>query len=150
MNRKKMFGIGLVVVAIAVVLYAGINFLKDDDAGKEVGKDNLSGVEETLSGSDEKDIDVEAAKEKMKLTVVIPEKVGELIPDRKALENEITNYLIEQDFYEDVTRANGANSVTQDFDKNLLILSFRLNDKVRTTLDVTIDISRDSYDFNFY
>lgn len=150
MNRKKMIGIGLVVVAIAVVLYAGINFLKDDDAGKEVGKDNLSGVEETLSGSDEKDIDVEAAKEKMKLTVVIPEKVGELIPDRKALENEITNYLIEQDFYEDVTRANGANSVTQDFDKNLLILSFRLNDKVRTTLDVTIDISRDSYDFNFY
>ncbi|MGF6376712.1 hypothetical protein M2140_001790 [Clostridiales Family XIII bacterium PM5-7] len=150
MNRKKMIGIGLVVVAIAVVLYAGINFLKDDDAGKEVGKDNLSGVEETLSGSDEKDIDVEAAEEMMKLTVVIPEKVGELIPDRKALENEITNYLIEQDFYEDVTRANGANSVTQDFDKNLLILSFRLNDKVRTTLDVTIDISRDSYDFNFY
>lgn len=162
-RRKRIIGMALLFCAMILVgLLITTIFPKDNTKNKG----NSTQAEEQLddarrqalideaerTGNDSQDIDPQKAKEMMGLKVVIPDQLVEyyLNGDKTALEQEMEEFLVEYDFYADVTKAVCTQTVTKDYKKGITNMEFRLNDQARTTLTLEYREDGHKYEFNFY
>lgn len=155
---------GMIAIILGILMVAGIGiyFLLSGDekepaeSGK-TGEAQLNDAErEALIGeidaaaTGDEDIDPEKAKTVMGLKVVISDEILELYlnGDQESLTREMEDFLVEYDFYMDVTKARCTGIVTMDYPKDIAYLEFKLNDPARTILTLEFRDHR-KYEFNF-
>lgn len=165
-NRKSiLFGIILIAAAILIVVFFFIgSFGNDEQATSENGSDVENSAElaeqerDALiaeinsNANDATDLDEETAKAIMNLEIIIPDAISNMYfdGDTSQLCKELEQYLIDEDFYMNVTRAKCNHTVTMDHRNNVVYLDFSINDKLGTTVTVKWYKDRGTYKFNYY
>ena len=161
-RTQRKAGVVAIILGILLVAGVGIYFLLSggekepaesvkteeaqlDDAEREA----LIGEIDRAATGDE-DIDPEKAKTVMGLKVVISDEILELYlnGDQESLVREMEDFLVEYDFYMDVTKASCTGIVTMDYKKDIAYLEFKLNDPARTILTLEFKDHK-NYAFNF-
>lgn len=155
MDKKKIVfliiftGILILSIYLFIQSYNEKNEIKDIKSQEEkVTKYGGERFEANDKGNGLSDVDEDIAKNTMKLELEIPEEIKQII-DEERLYLEFEKFLVDDDFWADVTKATSDGSITQDFIRNQVILPFELNDKAKTKVNVIID--NDSvYTFNWF
>ena len=82
--------------------------------------------------------------------IVITDEILDLYLDGNVekLQEEMENFLVEYDFYMDVTKATCTQIVTMDYKKDVAHIEFKLNDPARTILTLEYK-EHNKYEFNF-
>lgn len=161
-RTQRKAGVIAIILGVLLVAGVGIYFLlsggeKEPAESGQAGEAQLDDAErealineiDTKATGDE-DIDPEKAKTVMGLKVVIPDEILELYlnGDQESLVREMEDFLVEYDFYMDVTKASCTGIVTMDYKKDIAYLEFKLNDPARTILTLEFRDHR-KYEFNF-
>ncbi len=160
-NKVKAVGVILVILAIAFTFF----MLTGKDDGRKPEEPDINETE-TLTESereslvmeinenadDRADIDDETARKIMNLQINIPDVIRDTYFDgnTEKLEEELTDYLVENDFYLDVTRANCQYEVTVDHFKKIVYLEFSVDDGYGTHITVEYDQNDGWLKFNYY
>lgn len=165
-NERTQRKIGIIAVILGIILIAGIGlyFLFSDNSDvKEPLPDNGEQEEQidkvkrqamideiNADAGGEEDIDTEKAKTVMGLRIVIADEILDLYLDGNAekLQEEMKNFLVEYDFYMDVTKATCTQIITMDYKKEIAYIEFKLNDPARTILTLEYK-DHGKYEFNF-
>ncbi|NCF00523.1 hypothetical protein [Emergencia sp. 1XD21-10] len=165
-NERTQRKIGIIAVILGIILIAGIGlyFLFSDNSDvKEPLPDNGEQEEQidkvkrqamideiNADAGGEEDIDTEKAKTVMGLRIVIADEILDLYLDGNAekLQEEMENFLVEYDFYMDVTKATCTQIITMDYKKEIAYIEFKLNDPARTILTLEYK-EHNEYEFNF-
>ncbi|MCI5688066.1 MAG: hypothetical protein MR303_06225 [Emergencia sp.] len=165
-NERTQRKIGIIAVILGIILIAGIGlyFLFSDNSDvKEPLPDNGEQEEQidkvkrqamideiNADAGGEEDIDTEKAKTVMGLRIVIADEILDLYLDGNAekLQEEMENFLVEYDFYMDVTKATCTQIITMDYKKEIAYIEFKLNDPARTILTLEYK-DHGKYEFNF-
>ena len=155
-DKRRIAGLILIVLAALIVIF----LIRSIVLGNEVAGDepkNENHVTETernlliedlnLNGSDAEDVNPDVAKKIMNLEVVISDEiVKDCLPEQKEkLTREMENFLVENDFYMDVTKAVPKNYLTKE-----IYMEFKLNDPARTIVSVEFRQGSSRFSFNFY
>lgn len=146
-RKKKQWGLGIVLIVLALCV-AAYGALFGTEKQKEIAKEPTQ-ISETLA-NDATQIETEAAKAAMKLKLVMDPSVEKVVPDLKKLKDAFADYLVEEGFYTDVTKATCTNIVTWDYNQDTLILSFALNNPAQTPVDLVYEQKNDNYTFTYY
>lgn len=161
-KTRKWIGILLLVFALCLVGFCVKSLLpgSDEDVPTNVNQSEELSEEEreamlneiNAKANDVKDIEPEKAKEIMGLQVEIPEEIAELYIEgnTEKLKAEMEDFLVEYDFYADVTKAVCTQIVTRDYKKEVSYLEFKLNDRAKTILTVEYRSDKDRFIFNFH
>ena len=160
MRRKNIIiGTLLIVAAVLVVVFFLVSNCDIEEPAITEEPNTITQLErEALkadlnsNANDEKDLDAETAKQIMNLEVNIPESIENMYfdGDTKLLRETLAQFLIEEDFYMDITWAKCSQTVTMDHLKNIIYLEFSLNDPMHSTVTVTCYMDRGYYDLNYY
>lgn len=163
-DEKNQRRAGLLAIILGILLVAGIgiHFLLSGSGEKaptesgQAGETQLdaaerealiSEIDSTATGDE--DIDPEKAKTVMGLKVVISDEILELLDDdEESLVREMEDFLVEYDFYMDVTKATCTQVVTMDYKKDIAYIEFKLNDPAKTILTLEYK-DHSKYEFNF-
>lgn len=165
-NEQTQRKIGIMAVILGIILIVGIGlyffFSDDNDAEKQLS-DSAGQAEQidktkrqalideiNADAGGEEEIDEEKAKTVMGLRIVITDEILNLYLDGNVekLQKEMENFLVEYDFYMDVTKATCTQIVTMDYKKDVAYIEFKLNDPARTILTLEYK-EHDKYEFNF-
>lgn len=165
-NERTQRKIGIIAVILGIILIAGIGLyflFSDNSDAKEPLPDNGEQEEQidkakrqamideiNADAGGEEDIDTEKAKTVMGLRIVIADEILDLYLDGNAekLQEEMKNFLVEYDFYMDVTKATCTQIITMDYKKEIAYIEFKLNDPARTILTLEYK-DHGKYEFNF-
>lgn len=154
---------GLIAMLLGLLIIVGIGvyfLLPEKEEPEKNGQEGIAQLEEAerkalmneidSTATGDTDIDEETAKTVMGLNVTIFDEILDRYLDgnRERLVSEMENFLVEHDFYMDVTKAICTQIVTMDYKKDIAYIEFELNDPARTIL--TLEYKNHSkYDFNF-
>ena len=165
-NERTQRKIGIMAVILGIILIAGTGlyflFSDDSDAEKQLSDsaDQTEQIDKEMrqalideinaDASGEEEIDKEKAKTVMGLRIVITDEILDLYLDGNVekLQEEMENFLVEYDFYMDVTKATCTQIVTMDYKKDVAHIEFKLNDPARTILTLEYK-EHNKYEFNF-
>ena len=165
-NEQTQRKIGIMAVILGMILIVGIGlyffFSDDNDAEKQLSDsaDQAEQIDKTkrqalideinADAGGEEEIDEEKAKTVMGLRIVITNEILNLYLDGNVekLQKEMENFLVEYDFYMDVTKATCTQIVTMDYKKDVAHIEFKLNDPARTILTLEYK-EHNEYEFNF-
>ncbi len=165
-NEQTQRKIGIMAVILGIILIVGIGlyffFSDDNDAEKQLSDsaDQAEQIDKTkrqalideinADAGGEEEIDEEKAKTVMGLRIVITNEILNLYLDGNVekLQKEMENFLVEYDFYMDVTKATCTQIVTMDYKKDVAHIEFKLNDPARTILTLEYK-EHNEYEFNF-
>lgn len=160
MKNKKIIGVILVAAAIATAVFFFVG--KEKEAESVPSEDSTAVVSEmerekmlseiNESANDAIDMDKETAKKVMNLEIAISDEIADIYfdGDTRFLEEELKNYLIEEDFTLDITWAKCNGTVTWDHTHNIIYLDFKLNDGLKTTVTAKYYKTRGYVKFNYY
>ena len=165
-NEQTQRKIGIMAVILGIILIAGIGlyffFSDDNDAEKQLSDsaDQTEQIDKEMrqalideinaDASGEEEIDEKKAKTVMGLRIVITDEILNLYLDGNVekLQEKMENFLVEYDFYMDVTKATCTQIVTMDYKKDVAHIEFKLNDPARTILTLEYK-EHNKYEFNF-
>lgn len=147
-KKQWLLGIMLILVALGLASYGVWCLFVGTDNPKEAEKKQTQTVE-TLA-NDAGQIETEAAKAAMKLNLAMDPSVEKAVPDLEELKEAFADYLVEEGFYTDVTKATCTNVVTWDYNQDTLILSFTLNNSDQTPVDLIYEPKTSEYTFTYY
>ena len=159
-DPKRMAGILLALLAVLVVVFFVRSLLAPKVQEQKVNQQgNLTETERNLliedlnlNGNDAEDVDPDVAKRIMHLEVVVSDEITEdvLLDQRENLTKEMEDYLVENDFYMDVTKAVCTQEVTKNYLTKEIYMEFKLNDPARTIVSVQFRQGSSRFSFNFY
>ena len=136
-KKRQWLGVGLLLAAILVIVIAIASGRGQESAA-------------SVPANDASEIDPKQAAGKMNLQIQMEPETKKRVPDLQELKEELTDYLIQEDFYTDVTRAISTNVVTDDYNQQIRIFSFTLNNPDQTPLDAVYDRQTGTYTFTYY
>lgn len=154
---------GFIAMLLGILIIVGIGicfFLPEKEEPAESSQKEAVQLEEeerkalmneiNSTATGDADIDEETAKAVMGLNVTVSDEILERYLDgnRETLVSEMENFLVEYDFYMDVTKATCTQIVTMDYKKDIAYIEFILNDPARTVLTLEYK-DHSKYDFNF-
>ena len=146
-DKQRLIGMLCVLCALFILGFTLRSCMANDDEEKK----EFETEKETESiAYDLYDVPTDEALAKMNLEIEMPEEIEEKIPSMDTFKKQFENYLIEEDFWNDVTRATSDYIVTENFNKNTISMDFTLNDKTSTTIIVLIDKNSGNITFNYY
>ena len=146
-KKQQRLGISLLLAAVLVIgmaIYTG----KGQQAPSQT--EGTTTETELPLANDASDVDPKQAAKKMNLQIQMEPETKKRVPDLQELKEELTDYLIQEDFYTDVTRAISTNVVTDDYNQQIRIFSFTLNNPDQTPLDAVYDRQTGTYTFTYY
>ncbi len=148
MSNKKVKILGTVLIIIAIIFLAfSVKNLFFKEEVKENQKEDV--VSEELPANDARDITEKEAKEVMKLKIQMPEEMQkELIPDMAYFKSEFEKWLTKEDYWADVSRAKTDFVITKDYNHKNILMTFFLNDYMKTEVQVTYNYGENKYEFN--
>ena len=171
-GMAKIIGVIAIILALAIAIGYAITAIKDDEPAsssengqereqplpevdeeepeteEDINKDPIP--QDAAEGSIGVDIDTETARQQMDLVISMLPEMEEEIPDMAALKEEMEDYLIENDLWGSVTRAQSDFVIVKDYNKNTVQLEFELNDKAATHLIVKVDKNTGNIILNHY
>lgn len=164
MKNRKIIGIILIAAAVITAVFFFVENNKDEeDLPNLPTEDNSAAAvsemerEKMLSeinenATDEKDMDKETAEKVMQLDINIPQEIAEIYfdGDTRFFEEELKDYLIEEDFTLDIAWAKCNQTVTWDHLHNIIYLDFTLNDGLKTTVTAKYYKTKGYVRFNYY
>ena len=160
-DKRRIAGLILIALAVLIVIFlirsiVFGNEMAEDEPKKE---NNLTETERNLiiedlnlNGDDAEDVNPDIAKKIMNLEVVISDEiVKDCLPEQEEkLTREMENFLVENDFYMDVTKASCTQEVTKNYLTKEIYMEFKLNDPARTIVSVEFRQGSSRFSFNFY
>ena len=160
-DPKRMAGILLALLAVLVAVFFVRSLLAPKVQEQKANKQdqNIAETERNLliedlnlNGNDAEDVDTDVAKRIMHLEVVVSDEITEdvLLDQRENLTKEMEDYLVENDFYMDVTKAVCTQEVTKNYLTKEIYMEFKLNDPARTIVSVQFRQGSSRFSFNFY
>lgn len=161
MRNRKIIGIILIAAAAITAVFFFVE--KENTAEYVPSEDNVAKAvsemerekmltEINSNANDAVDMDKETAEKVMNLEIAISDEIADIYfdGDTRFLEEELKNYLIEEDFILDITWAKCNGTVTWDHTHNIIYLDFRLNDGLKTTVTAKYYKTRGYVKFNYY
>ena len=162
LDKRKLVGIAAIIMAAFLVVVFATIFWGDGEPAKE-NKDAAANIEtedppavtEDIDQSPipegegvigEEDVDRDSVHIEVRL---LPEMEDE-IPDMNALHKAIEDYIVENDLWVDVTRAQTDFVITKDYNKNTVQLEFLLDDRKETHIVVLIKKNTGDIALNHY
>ena len=171
-GKAKVIGVIAIILALAIAIGYAITAINDDEqvSSNESGQES----EQTLPEVDEEepaaegelyqepipqdaaegnigvDIKTETARQQMDLEISMLPEMEEEIPDMTSLKAAMEDYLIENDLWGSVTRAQSDFVIVKDYNKNTVQLEFELNDKAATHLIAKVDKNTGNITLNHY
>lgn len=161
MKNRKIIGIILIIAAVITAVFFLVGNHKDEEypqaednaatAVSEMEREKML-TEINESANDATDMDRETAEKLLKLDINIPQEIAEIYfdGDTRLLEEELKDYLIEEDFTLDITWAKCNQTVTWDHLHNIIYLDFTLNDGLKTTVTAKYYKTKGYFRFNYY
>lgn len=148
-KKRQWLGAGLLLAAILVIVIAVASGRGQESAAPVPAGSQEKETAQPLA-NDASEIDPKQAAKKMNLQIQMEPEAKKRVPDLQELKEELTDYLIQEDFYTDVTRAISTNIVTDDYNQQIRIFSFTLNNPDQTPLDAVYDRQTGTYTFTYY
>ena len=163
LDKRKLVGIAAIIMAAFLVVVFATIFWGDGEPAKE-NKDAAANIEtedppavtqEDIDQSPipegegvigEEDVDRDSVHIEVRL---LPEMEDE-IPDMNALHKAIEDYIVENDLWVDVTRAQTDFVITKDYNKKTVQLEFLLDDRKETHIVVLIKKNTGDIALNHY
>ncbi len=174
-NHKKAILITLVIlVFVSFTIFEVTNFIncknkKKIESEKEVTKSKIEMNNEIfesqkitgneildpnkLPRNDARDVTLEEGRRVMHLKLIMPMAIKEKIDDYDSyynFENEVTKYLVENDFWSVCHEAKSEGYITEDYGSGLLMTSFILDGPLKLTLEVTFNVKAKKWSFNYH
>lgn len=172
-NKAKTIGIIAIILALVTAIGYVIVFFNNDESApfaedklesgqtlsEEAGSEDTETAgdinqdpipQENAEGSIGMDIETEAARQKMDLEISMLPEMEEEIPNMAALREAMEDYLIENDLWGSVTKAQSDFVTVKDYNKNTVQFEFELNDKAQTHLIVKFDKNTGNITLNHY
>ena len=171
-GKSKIIGVIAIILALAIAIGYAITAINDDEPASSNGSGQES--EQTLPEADEEapavegeldqspipqdaaegnigiDVETETARQQMDLEISMLPEMKEEIPDMAELKEAMEEYLIENDLWGSVTRAQSDFVIVKDYNKDTVQLEFELNDKAATHLIVKVDKNTGNIALNHY
>lgn len=150
-NKNRSLGILLIIVTIIFLVFSIMNLIeerKEDNLKREMIDQQTESILDEENASDVSDIDSEVARDNMSLKIEMIEDMKERIPDWDGFTRSFEDYLIEEGFWGDVTRATSDGVLTEDYNKGSLVLTFTLNDPAQTTITAYFENNKTKVTFN--
>ena len=171
-GKAKIIGVIAIILALAIAMGYVITAINDNEpassnASRQESEQTWPEVDEeepaaegeldqdpipqdAAEGNIGVDIEAEAARQQMELEISMLPEMEEEIPDMAELKEEIEDYLIENDLWGSVTRAQSDFVIVKDYNKNTVQLEFELNDKAATHLIAKVDKNTGNITLNHY
>lgn len=174
-THKKAILITLfILVFIGFTILEVTNFInskneKKIEAEKEESKSKIEMNDETfesqkitgdeildpnkLPQNGSRDVTLEEGRRVMHLKLIMPKAIKEKIEaydSYENFENEVTKYLVENDFWSACHEAKSEEYITEDYGSGLLMTSFKLDDPLKLTLEVTYNVKAKEWSFNYH
>lgn len=168
-NKKVLLAIVFILIII-IAIYIGFKEIQANkentneisssqhtmqESDKEVTFESEHGdlteseKEGLMNGSGASDVDPDVALKQMDLKINMPQGIADKI-DTEKFKNELSNYLVEQDFWGSTHTATSDGFLTWDVEKNVIYLTFDLDDPGNSHVEVTYYVEHNNYEFNYH
>lgn len=135
--KKKIYLVLIFIILFVVgFLFKNVVF----ELGGEKEEPLVDPTHQTVSPmpNDEADIDHHDAAAVMQLEVEMPKELKERV-DYDSFIEEFERYLIDNDFWSDVTTATSDYMLVEDLKSGTVVMTFELNDYADTTVNVVVE-----------
>ena len=163
MNKRKLLGIAAIVMAAFLIIVFASFFLKNNEESpdKEIQGADGNVTEEVSPTPEELDQspvpegegvigEADVDRDSIDIDVRLLPEMEEEIPDLDAMKKAIVDYIVENDLWVGVTRAQTDFVITKDYNKNTVQLEFVLDDKSQTRIIVHINRAKGNITLNHY
>lgn len=173
-HKKAILIILFILVFVCFTIFEVTNFInnkkeKNIESEKNVTESKIEMNDETfesqkitgneildpnkLPQNDSRDVTLEEGRRVMHLKLIMPKAIKERIEEYDSyenFENEVTKYLVKNDFWSVCHEAKSEEYITEDYGSGLLMTSFKLDDPLKLTLEVTFNVNVREWSFNYH
>lgn len=146
-HKTIVAGVFLLIFAATLIIFAVVSFLNKET--QIPTENNTTTTQQSIlkEGADQ-EVSSTDAKKVMNFSVEVDNDLKKYIPDFEVFKSSFEDYLIDEGFWGDVTKATCDNIATIDFSNNSLVMTFILNDPAKTKINAVYSDGKKDLTFN--